>query len=59
MRPDGPKEGILVAWGFALDGERVLLDFCLGQRERVEDWIDLDQGLIVGFRRAITPDRLL
>ena len=46
VRPDGPKEGVLVAWGFTLDGERVLLDVCLGQRERVEDWTDLGQGLI-------------
>jgi len=46
VRPDGPKEGVLVAWGFTLDGERVLLDVCLGQRERVEDWLDLGQGLI-------------
>jgi len=46
VRPDGPKEGVLVAWGFSVDGERVLLDVCLGQRERVEDWLDLGQALI-------------
>jgi putative transposase len=46
VRPDGPREGVLVAWGFTVDGERVLLDVCLGQRERVEDWLDLGQGLI-------------
>lgn len=46
VRPDGPREGVLVAWGFTLDGERVLLDVCLGQRERVEDWLDLGQSLI-------------
>ena len=46
VRPDGPKEGVLVAWGFTTDGERVLLDVCLGQRERTEDWLDLGQGLI-------------
>jgi putative transposase len=46
VRPAGPKEGVLVAWGFTVDGERVLLDVCLGQRERVEDWLDLGQGLI-------------
>jgi transposase-like protein len=40
------KEGVLVAWGFTTDGERVLLDVCLGQRERVEDWLDLGHGLI-------------
>ena len=46
VRPEGPKEGVLVAWGFTTDGERVLLDVCLGQRERVEDWLDLGEGLI-------------
>jgi transposase-like protein len=25
VRPDGPKEGVLVAWGFTENGERVLL----------------------------------
>jgi putative transposase len=44
-RPEGPKEGVLVAWGFTTDGERVLLDVCLGQRERLEDWLDLGRGL--------------
>ena len=46
VRPAGPKEGVLVAWGFTTDGERVLLDVCLGQRERTEDWLDLGRGLI-------------
>jgi len=45
-RPEGPKEGVLVAWGFTTDGTRVLLDVGLGQRERVEDWLDLGRGLI-------------
>ena len=30
VRPQGPKEGVLVAWGFTTEGERVLLDVCLG-----------------------------
>lgn len=45
VRPQGPKEGVLVAWGYTLEGERVLLDVCLGQRERFEDWLDLGRGL--------------
>jgi transposase-like protein len=45
-RPDGPKEGVLVAWGFTTDGDRVLLDVSLGQRERIEDWLDLGRGLV-------------
>ncbi len=46
VRPEGPKEGVLVAWGFTTDGARVLLHVCLGQRERTEDWLDLGRGLI-------------
>jgi putative transposase len=59
-RPEGPKEGVLVAWGFTTDGERVLLDVCLGQRERLEDWLDLGRGLTArglrapGLIRAVT-----
>jgi len=45
VRPDGPKEGVLVAWGFSTEGERILLDVSLGQRERLEDWLDLGRGL--------------
>lgn len=45
VRPEGPKEGVLVAWGFTTDGDRVLLDVCLGQRERTEDWTELGRGL--------------
>ena len=52
VRPDGPKEGVLVAWGFTTDGERVLLDVCLGQRERTEDWLDLGRGLIARGLRS-------
>ena len=52
VRPDGPKEGVLVAWGFTTDGERVLLDVCLGQRERAEDWLDLGRGLIARGLRS-------
>ncbi|MGH2457205.1 MAG: IS256 family transposase [Candidatus Limnocylindria bacterium] len=45
VRPAGPREGVLVAWGFDLDGQRVLLDVCLGQRERLDDWLELGRGL--------------
>jgi putative transposase len=38
VRPSGPKEGVLVAWGFTADGERVLLSVMLGMRESYEDW---------------------
>ncbi|MCX6553382.1 MAG: transposase [Acidobacteria bacterium] len=45
VRPEGPKEGVLVAWGFTTEGARALLDVCLGARERTEDWLDLGRGL--------------
>jgi putative transposase len=46
VRPTGPKEGVLVAWGFTADGERVLLAVTLGMRESYEDWQALGRDLI-------------
>ncbi len=46
VRPSGPKEGVLVAWGFTADGERVLLEVMLGMRESYEDWQALGRDLI-------------
>jgi transposase-like protein len=46
VRRDGPKEGVLVAWGFTEDGERVLLSVTLGMRESYEDWQALARDLI-------------
>jgi len=37
VRPSGPKEGVLVAWGFTDEGERVLLSVMLGMRESHDD----------------------
>jgi putative transposase len=42
VRHDGPKEGVLVAWGFTEQGERVLLSVMLGY----EDWLELGRDLI-------------
>ena len=53
-RPSGAKEGVLVAWGYAASGQRVLLDVSLGQRERLEDWREMGRGLIRRGLRA--PD---
>jgi transposase-like protein len=44
-RPSGSKEGVLVAWGYQLSGERVLLAVRLGQPESREDWLDLGRDL--------------
>ena len=46
VRPDGPKEGVLVAWGFTDEGERGLLAVMLGMRESYEDWQALGRDLI-------------
>ena len=46
VRPHGPREGVLVAWGFTEDGERVLLSVMLGMRESHEDWLALGRDLI-------------
>jgi putative transposase len=46
VRHDGPKEGVLVAWGFTEAGERVLLAVMLGMRESHEDWQALARDLI-------------
>ncbi len=54
-RPSGAKEGVLVAWGYTESGERVLLDVCLGQRERQEDWLEMGRGLV---RRGLRAPRL-
>ena len=45
-RPSGAKGGVLVAWGYDLEGRRVLLDVSLGQRERLEDWLEMGRGLL-------------
>ena len=46
VRRSGPKEGVLVAWGFTDEGERVLLAVTLGMRESFEDWQALSRDLI-------------
>jgi putative transposase len=52
VRPSGPKEGVLVAWGFTDAGERILLAVSLGMRESYEDWQALGRDLIArGWER--------
>jgi len=46
VRPDGPKEGVLIAWGFTEEGERMLLSVMLRMRESHEDWLALGRDLI-------------
>lgn len=51
-RPRGQKEGVLVAWGYTLTGERALVAVRLGLRERHEDWLDLGRDLAKRGLRA-------
>src|SRR5271155_5310386 len=55
-RPEGPKEGVLVAWGFTETGERALVGVCLGMRESKEDWLELGRDLA---RRGLAAPMLI
>src|ERR687884_571688 len=44
-RPSGAKAGGLVAWGYTIQGQRVLVAVRLGQRASREDWLDLGRDL--------------
>src|SRR6266581_4222522 len=55
-RPEGPKEGVLVAWGFTETGERALVGVCLGMRESKEDWLELGRDLT---RRGLRAPMLI
>jgi putative transposase len=57
VRPDGPKEGVLVAWGFTEQGERVLLSVMLRMRESHEDWLALGRDLIARAARGAAAGR--
>jgi hypothetical protein len=46
VRPQGPKEGVRIAWWFTEDGERVLLSVTLGMREFYDDWQALARDVI-------------
>jgi len=41
VRPSGPKEGVICAWGITETGARALVCVRLGMRETKEDWLEL------------------
>src|SRR5256884_53606 len=41
VRPSGPKEGVICAWGITETGGRELVSVRLGMRESKEDWLHL------------------
>src|ERR671931_1715465 len=53
LRPDDePAEGVLVAWGLTLEGQKVLLGLQLGSRESYESWLDFGRDLVDRGLRA-------
>ena len=45
VRPSGPKEGVICAWGITETGSRELVSVRLGARESKEDWLELGRDL--------------
>ena len=57
LRPtDEPAEGVLVAWGLTLEGQKVLLGLQLGSRESYESWLDFGRDLKARGMRAAGAD---
>jgi putative transposase len=56
VRPSGPKEGVMCAWGIDENGHRELVSVRLGARESKEDWLELGRDLIT---RGLAAPRLV
>jgi transposase-like protein len=56
VRPSGPKEGVICAWGITETGARALVSVRLGMRETKEDWLELGRDLI---SRGLPAPRLI
>jgi putative transposase len=57
LRPDDePAEGVLVAWGLTLEGQKVLLGLQLGSRESYESWLEFGRDL---RSRGMPPPALI
>src|SRR5436190_5376144 len=56
VRPSGPKEGVICAWGITETGSRELVCVRLGAREAKEDWLELGRDLTV---RGLAAPRLV
>src|SRR4029077_15778472 len=56
VRPSGPKEGVICAWGIDENGHRALVSVRLGAREAKEDWLELGRDLI---SRGLAAPRLV
>jgi putative transposase len=56
VRPSGPKEGVICAWGITENGARALVSVRLGMRETKEDWLELGRDLT---SRGLPAPRLI
>jgi transposase-like protein len=56
VRPSGPKEGVICAWGITENGDRALVSVRLGMRETTEDWLELGRELTA---RGLPAPRLV
>jgi len=56
VRPSGPKEGVVCAWGIDENGARQLVSVRLGARESKEDWVELGRDLIA---RGLAAPRMV
>ncbi len=56
VRPSGPKEGVICAWGITENGHRELVSVRLGMRESKEDWLELGRDLT---SRGLAAPRLV
>src|ERR1700726_3384077 len=56
VRPSGPKEGVICAWGITENGERALVSVRLGMREAKEDSLELGRDLAA---RGLAAPRLV
>ena len=56
VRPSGPKEGVICAWGIDENGHRELVSVRLGARESKEDWLELGRDMIA---RGLAAPRLV
>src|SRR5947208_14157461 len=56
VRPSGPKQGVICAWGITENGSRELGSVRLGMRESKEDWLELGRDLTA---RGLAAPRLV
>ena len=56
VRPSGPKEGVICAWGITETGAKQPVSVRLGAREAKEDWVELGRDLI---SRGLAAPRLI